>query len=164
MYPVDAGDTATVAIKLTTNSDKPLDHDVTVNYSLGTGTATAGTDYTDTTGAVTFAAGAASGSVKTFTVQTSASSTPSEAKTIPIQLSATGADVTLDKPVVVINAHGLPYLNSNLPVAQRVADLMSRMTLDDKIGQMTQAERGDLTHQSDITTNALGSLLSGGGK
>jgi beta-glucosidase len=40
---------------------------------------------------------------------------------------------------------------------------MSRMTLDDKIGQMTQAERGDLTHQSDITTNALGSLLSGGG-
>jgi beta-glucosidase len=28
---------------------------------------------------------------------------------------------------------------------------------------MTQAERGDLTHQSDITTNALGSVLSGGG-
>jgi beta-glucosidase len=37
------------------------------------------------------------------------------------------------------------------------------MTIDDKIGQMTQAERADLTHQSDITTNALGSLLSGGG-
>ena len=57
-------------IKLTTNSDKPLDHDVTVNYSLGSGTATAGTDYTDASGAVTFTAGAASGSVKTFTVQT----------------------------------------------------------------------------------------------
>ena len=28
---------------------------------------------------------------------------------------------------------------------------------------MTQAERADLTHQSDITTYALGSLLSGGG-
>jgi beta-glucosidase len=163
LVAVNPGDTATVGIKLTTNSDKPLDHDVTVDYSLGSGTATAGTDYTDASGAVTFAAGAASGSVQTFTVQTFPSTTASEAKTIPIQLSATGADVTLDKPVVVINAHGLPYLNPNLPVAQRVADLMSRMTLDDEIGQMTQAERGDLTHQSDITTNALGSLLSGGG-
>src|SRR3954471_18211446 len=163
VYPVNAGDTATVGIKLTTNSDKPLDHDVTVTYSLGSGTAVAGTDYTDASGAVTFSTGAASGSVKTFTVQTLPSTTASEAKTIPIQLSATGADVTLDKPVVVINAHGLPYLNPNLPVAQRVADLMSRMTLADEIGQMTQAERGDLTHQSDITTNALGSLLSGGG-
>ena len=163
VYAVDPGQTATVGIKLTTNSDKPLDHDVTVNYSLGSGTATAGTDYTDASGAVTFAAGAASGSVKTFTIQTLANNTPSEAKTIPIQLTATGADVTLDKPVVVINAHGLPYLNPNLSVTQRVSDLMSRMTLDDKIGQMTQAERADLTHQSDITTNALGSLLSGGG-
>ena len=163
VYAVDPGGSATVGVKLTTNGDKPLDHDVTVNYSLGSGTAIAGTDYTDTSGTVTFAAGAASGSVQTFTVQTLPSTTPSEAKTIPIQLSATGADVTLDKPVVVINAHGLPYLNPNLPVAQRVADLMSRMTLGDKIGQMTQAERADLTHQSDITTNALGSLLSGGG-
>jgi beta-glucosidase len=163
VYAVNPGETATVGIKLTTNSDTTLDHDVTVNYSLGSGTATAGTDYTDTSGAVTFTTGAASGSVKTFTVQTSANNAPSEAKTIPIQLTATGADVTLDKPVVVINAHGLAYLNPNLSVAQRVADLMSRMTLDDKIGQMTQAERGDLTHQSDITTSALGSLLSGGG-
>ncbi len=53
--------------------------------------------------------------VQTFTVQTLPSSTPSEAKTIPIQLTATGADVTLDKPVVVINAHGLPYLDPTLP-------------------------------------------------
>jgi beta-glucosidase len=163
VYTVDPGGTATVGIKLTTNSDKPLDHNVTVNYSLGTGTATAGTDYTDASGVVTFTAGTASGSVQTFTVQTLPNTTPSEAKTIPIQLTATGADVTLDKPVVVINAHGLPYLNANLSVAQRVADLLSRMTLADKIGQMTQAERADLTHQSDITTNALGSILSGGG-
>jgi beta-glucosidase len=160
---VDPGETATVGIKLTTNGDKPLDHDVTVNYSLGGGTATAGTDYTDASGAVTFASGAASGTVKTFAVQTLPSTTPAEAKTIPIQLTATGADVTLDKPVVVINAHGLPYLDPSLPVAQRVADLLSRMTLADKIGQMTQAERADLTHQSDIATYALGSLLSGGG-
>ncbi len=163
VYAVDPGETATVGIVLTTNGDKPLDHDVTVDYSLGSGTAIAGTDYTDTSGAVTFTSGSASSTVKTFTVQTLPNSTPAEAKTIPIQLTATGADVTLDLPVVVIDAHGLPYLNPNLPVAERVADLMSRMTLADKIGQMTQAERADLTHQSDITTYALGSLLSGGG-
>jgi len=33
----------------------------------------------------------------------------------------------------------LPYLDPTLPVATRVADLLSRMSLDDKIGQMTQA-------------------------
>jgi beta-glucosidase len=163
VYPVNPGGTATVGVKLTTNSDKPLDHDVTVAYSLGTGTAVAGTDYTDASGTVSFAAGAASGSVQTFTVQTLPSATPAAAKQIPIQLLPTGADLTADKPVVVINAHGLPYLDPTLSTAARVQDLMSRMTLDDKVGQMTQAERGSLAHQSDITTSALGSLLSGGG-
>jgi beta-glucosidase len=163
IYAVDPGDSATVGITLTTNSDKPLDHDVTVSYSLGTGTATAGTDYTDASGSLTFASGSASGTTQTFAVQTMPNTPASEAKTIPIQVTATGADVTIDKPVVVINAHGLPYLDTSLPIAQRVSDLMSRMTLADKVGQMTQAERGDLTHQSDITTQALGSILSGGG-
>jgi beta-glucosidase len=37
------------------------------------------------------------------------------------------------------------------------------MTLDEKIGQMTQAERAALATQSDIATYNLGSLLSGGG-
>src|SRR5262249_9267696 len=32
----------------------------------------------------------------------------------------------------------LPYLDPSLPVATRVADLLGRMTLDEKIGQMTQ--------------------------
>jgi hypothetical protein len=40
------------------------------------------------------------------------------------------------------SAHPPLYLNPNQPVAQRVRDLMSRMTLDEKIGQLTQAERG----------------------
>ena len=113
-----------------------------MNYSLGSGTATAGTDYTDASGAVTFACRCSVGHGEDVHGPDPAEQRPrAEAKTIPIQLTATGADVTLDKPVVVINAHGLPYLNPNLPVAQRVADLMSRMTLADKIGQMTQAER-----------------------
>ncbi|AKU14675.1 glycoside hydrolase family 3 protein [Luteipulveratus mongoliensis] len=56
----------------------------------------------------------------------------------------------------------LPYQNASLPVSKRVADLLGRMTLDEKIGQMTQAERGAVdADPSKIGT--LGSLLSGGG-
>ena len=57
-----------------------------------------------------------------------------------------------------------PYRNASLPVAQRVEDLLARMTLDDKIGQMAQVERGYLQHRpEDITTYRIGSILSGGG-
>ncbi len=163
VYAVDNGSTATVGVELTTDGGKPLDHDVTVAYALGGGTGVAGTDYTEASGTLTFASGSASGSTQSFTVQTLANATASVAKTIPIQLTPAGADVTADSPVVVVNAHGLPYLDSSLPAATRVKDLMSRMTLAEKIGQMTQAERGDLTHRSDIATDALGSILSGGG-
>ena len=44
------------------------------------------------------------------------------------------------------------------------ADCLSKMTLDEKIGQMTQANIAGLTTPSDITTYFLGSLLSGGGE
>ena len=58
----------------------------------------------------------------------------------------------------------LPYENPRLPVHRRVEDLLSRMNLDEKIGQMTQAERGAVdADTSKITTDHLGSLLSGGG-
>ncbi|HEU4735031.1 MAG TPA: glycoside hydrolase family 3 N-terminal domain-containing protein [Kofleriaceae bacterium] len=59
-------------------------------------------------------------------------------------------------------AQGLPYQDPSLPVATRVTDLMSRMTLDEKLGQMTQAERTSVTG-AQITQFRLGSLLSGGG-
>ncbi len=46
----------------------------------------------------------------------------------------------------------------------RVDDLLGRMTLAEKVGQMTQAERIDVdADPSLITTYALGSVLSGGG-
>nr|WP_273944336.1 glycoside hydrolase family 3 N-terminal domain-containing protein [Kutzneria chonburiensis] len=60
-------------------------------------------------------------------------------------------------------AGGLPYQDPSLPVADRVHDLMSRMTLDDELGQMTQAERTALNPQSDLATYRIGSVLSGGG-
>jgi len=55
------------------------------------------------------------------------------------------------------------YLDSTATIDERVEDLLSRMTLDEKIGQMTQADRQYLNNESDITAYALGSLLSGGG-
>ncbi|WP_394826598.1 glycoside hydrolase family 3 protein [Pendulispora albinea] len=53
-------------------------------------------------------------------------------------------------------------------VESRVRDLLARMTLDEKIGQMTQAERlafdpAHGTPVTDIRDLGLGSLLSGGG-
>jgi beta-glucosidase len=61
-------------------------------------------------------------------------------------------------------ALALPYRDASLPVADRVADLLGRMTLPEKVGQMTQAERGDVAGDpSLVTTWALGSVLSGGG-
>ncbi|HET6989492.1 MAG TPA: glycoside hydrolase family 3 protein [Kribbella sp.] len=56
------------------------------------------------------------------------------------------------------------YKNSKLSVQDRVADLLSRMTLAEKIGQMTQAERIDVdANPTLIKTWGFGSILSGGG-
>lgn len=58
----------------------------------------------------------------------------------------------------------LPYEDPSQPVPARVADLLSRMTLEEKVGQMTQAERGAVSDDpSRITEWKLGSVLSGGG-
>lgn len=58
----------------------------------------------------------------------------------------------------------LPYENPGLPIPARVHDLLSRMTLAEKVGQMTQAERAPLySDPSPIRTLALGGVLSGGG-
>jgi beta-glucosidase len=55
-----------------------------------------------------------------------------------------------------------PYKDPSQPVSTRVNDLLGRMSLDDKIGQMTQAERTALQPQSDLATFRIGSVLSGG--
>src|SRR4051795_1638690 len=76
-------------------------------------------------------------------------------------LAAPGAGATTKHRA---RAAQLPYQNARLPVRQRVADLLSRMTPAEKIGQMTQAERGSVDADTTIITrDNLGSLLSGGG-
>jgi beta-glucosidase len=55
-------------------------------------------------------------------------------------------------------------LDRSLEPATRAELLLAQMTLEEKVGQMTQAERGAVTGDlSLVATWRLGSLLSGGG-
>ncbi|MCI1674807.1 MAG: glycoside hydrolase family 3 C-terminal domain-containing protein [Ancrocorticia sp.] len=52
----------------------------------------------------------------------------------------------------------LPYQNPELPVAERVADVLSRMSLEEKVGQMLQVDaRGDLAGA--VLGRHVGSIL-----
>ncbi|HET6355554.1 glycoside hydrolase family 3 N-terminal domain-containing protein [Streptomyces sp.] len=163
VYPVDEGGTAQVKISVATTGSGPIDEPVTVAYATEGGSAEAGTDYAPVSGTVTFPAGSVSGTSKTVAVATKKDSAAESAETIPLKLTVTGAKPPAETPQVVVDAHALPYLDAGLPVKKRVADLLSRMTLAEKAGQMTQAERNALKSQGDIARYDLGSLLSGGG-
>ncbi|MGW1271468.1 glycoside hydrolase family 3 N-terminal domain-containing protein, partial [Streptomyces sp. NPDC002491] len=163
VYPVKEGAAAAVRVTLATTGAASVDQPVTVAYRTAGGTATAGADYTPVSGSVTFPAGTASGASRTIRIPTLKDRTAEAAETVPLQLTVTGAKPPAETPQVVVDAHGLPYLNAGLPVRQRVKDLLSRMSLAEKAGQTTQAERGAITAPADIAGYALGSLLSGGG-
>ncbi|PKW10269.1 beta-glucosidase [Streptomyces sp. 1222.5] len=163
VHPVREGATAQVKVVLATTGSAPVEEPVTVHYETGDGTAEPGTDYTPVSGTLTFPAGSASGTARTVAVPTRRDKAAEPAETVPLKLTVTGAKAPAETPQVVIDAHGLPYLDTKLPVRKRVADLLSRMNLAEKAGQMTQAERGAVGAGSDIAVYGLGSLLSGGG-
>ncbi|GJY60787.1 putative glycosyl hydrolase family protein [Tanacetum coccineum] len=54
------------------------------------------------------------------------------------------------------------YKNANAPIEARIKDLMSRMSVKEKLGQMTQIERAVATPDV-IRDLCIGSVLSGGG-
>lgn len=164
VYPVGEGGTARARITVGTTGSAPLDEPVTVAYRTGEdGRAEPGKDFEPVSGTVTFPVGTASGTSRTVSVTTKKDRSAEAAETIPLQLTVTGAKAPAETPQIVIDAHGLPYLDAGLPVRKRVADLLSRMTLAEKAGQMTQAERNALRSRGDIAAYGLGSLLSGGG-
>ncbi|MFH9651272.1 glycoside hydrolase family 3 N-terminal domain-containing protein [Streptomyces anulatus] len=161
--PVKNGDSADIVLSVATTGSLPTEEPVTVTYATKGGTAEPGKDYTPVAGSHTFPAGTASGTTHRITVRTAKASKPAGAKTIPLEVTVTGAKAPKENPQVVIDAHGLPYQNAKLPVKQRVADLLGRMSPAEKAGQMTQAERNALRAPGDIAAYDLGSLLSGGG-
>lgn len=58
-----------------------------------------------------------------------------------------------------------PYLNEEIPIDARVANLLSYMTLEEKIGQMILVEKNSIRKEDDVATYGIGALLSGfGGK
>ncbi len=84
-----------------------------------------------------------------------------------------GEDIPATSSVLTLLCRGAQY--TSLPAASyqpdtrplsgfdsQVNDLLAQMTLDEKVGQMTQAERGSLS-DGDIENYFLGSVLSGGG-
>ncbi|WP_227467134.1 glycoside hydrolase family 3 protein [Nocardioides lijunqiniae] len=98
---------------------------------------------------------AACGALVAAAVTTSLLSAPTADAEAPVPSSA---------PPSASGAERLPYQNPRLSTPRRVADLLGRMTLAEKVGQMTQAERADvIADPSLVTTYALGSVLSGGG-
>ncbi|MET9952526.1 glycoside hydrolase family 3 N-terminal domain-containing protein [Streptomyces sp. NPDC006339] len=165
VHPVDEGGTARVDLSVTTTGSAPLGAPVTVTYATGDGGggAEAGEDYTPVSGSVVFPAGTPSGATRSISVRTLEDRSAEAAESVPLVLAVEGARAPAETPLVVVNAHGLPYLDRRLPVRARVADLLGRMSLAEKVGQMTQAERNALRSPGDIAGHGLGSLLSGGG-
>ncbi|PIY93116.1 MAG: beta-glucosidase [Candidatus Magasanikbacteria bacterium CG_4_10_14_0_8_um_filter_32_14] len=57
------------------------------------------------------------------------------------------------------------YFNESLPIETRVADLLDKMTLEEKIGQMALIEKNSIKNTMDVASYNLGAVLSGfGGK
>ena len=91
-YSVNEGQgSATITVTRTGGSNVP----VSINYSTSNGTATAGSDYTATTGTLSFAAGETS---KTFTVSIIDDTLVEGNETVNLTLSSPGGGVTLGSP------------------------------------------------------------------
>lgn len=65
---------------------------------------------------------------------------------------------SLEKP-----PQDVPYRSSTVPTDARVEDLLARMTLDEKIGQMALVEKNSVHDVNDIARYGLGAMLSGMG-
>ena len=88
----------------------------------------------------------------------------------PIRLGAVGTCLLIAMtlaaagPATGSAAPKRPWMDRSLRPETRARLLLAQMTLEEKVGQMTQAERGAVTGDpSLVATWRLGSLLSGGG-
>uniref|UniRef100_A0A0E0KJ14 Beta-glucosidase n=1 Tax=Oryza punctata TaxID=4537 RepID=A0A0E0KJ14_ORYPU len=72
------------------------------------------------------------------------------------------AAILLSVVAATTGAEYVKYKDPKKPIGERVDDLLSRMTLAEKIGQMSQIERANAT-SAVIEKYFVGSVLSGGG-
>lgn len=56
-----------------------------------------------------------------------------------------------------------PYRDASLSIDTRIEDLLSRMTINEKIGQLALVEKNSIIDTSDIAGYGIGAVLSGGG-
>lgn len=75
---------------------------------------------------------------------------------------ATATTIAQSTDAGTVTALPPTYRNRVAPVPARVADLLARMNLDEKIGQMTLIEKDSLT-PVDVGEFLIGGVLSGGG-
>jgi len=75
---------------------------------------------------------------------------------------AVATDVTETAVVFTSTPGGIIYGDPLQPLEARIEDLLTRMTLEEKIGQMTQVEKNSIK-PGDIIKYYIGSILSGGG-
>ena len=83
----------------------------------------------------------------------SAETTPSTQINTEVTSEVQTSTHTVDKSV---------YMDASAAITDRISALLSQMTLEEKVGQMVQAEQAGLS-LSDVTTYGIGSVLSGGG-
>lgn len=77
-------------------------------------------------------------------------------------LSACTSPTATPEDALIAVEEGALYRQADVPISGRVDDLLARMTLAEKIGQMTLVEK-DSIKANDITNLSIGGLLSGGG-
>ncbi len=68
-----------------------------------------------------------------------------------------------DDATVMCDLSNARYHDSSLTIEERVEDLLSHMTLDEKIGQVALVEKNSIKNKDDIARFNLGALLSGFG-
>ena len=66
-------------------------------------------------------------------------------------------------PLVKLNGQPMPYKNPKLSTEQRVKDLLSRMTIEEKVNQMLKVNLGELKQDEhgEITEASLEKLFKG---
>ena len=87
--------------------------------------------------------------------------TPQALPSIPVQTEDTYAPLAPDGVPSAVGEDAF-YKQADASIPERVEDLLSRMTLDEKIGQMTLVEKGSI-EVADLPSLSIGGLLSGGG-